>query len=48
MCRSVNRFNRRLRASPQASEQDVITSLLGKDVPPVPEGSKPIGVAPFG
>ena len=35
MCRSVNRFNRRLRASPPASEQEVITSLLGKDVPPV-------------
>ncbi|SRR5712692_4600398 len=44
MCRSVNRFNRRLRASPQPSEQDVIASLLGKDVPPVPEGLSRLGL----
>ena len=44
MCRSVNRFNRRLRASPPASEQEVITSLLGKDVPPVPEDLSRLGL----
>jgi len=34
MCRSLNRLNRRLRASPLLPAQDVIIGLLGEDTPP--------------
>jgi hypothetical protein len=37
MCRSINRFNRRLRRSPQPSAQDVVARLLGEDMPPPPD-----------
>jgi hypothetical protein len=37
MCRSINRFNRRLRTSPQPPVQDAVARLLGEDTPPPPD-----------
>jgi hypothetical protein len=37
MCRSIDRFNRRLRASPQPTAQSLVTTLLGEAISPLPE-----------
>src|SRR5262249_35194453 len=38
MCYSINRFNRRLRRSPQPLAQDVVARRLGEATPPPPDG----------